>query len=371
MRLMLCLFALPICTLSAQSPRIVRETGAQWRAAPILSLTRERAWCADADAVGCDFKRPASVRALPDGGILAADAQGPLHRFGADGRFVAALGRRGQGPGEYGFVVQASLASNGFVTWFDNSQMRIATVRLDGTAGPVTRLTPPYTMALMFLVDTSLVVLDVPAAAKVGEMVDATYRTVPATGTPRILARLRTPSTFTIGSDMRSMGGPFDARVIGDVGPSGDVAHSNGARYEVEMFPTTGAPWRLEIDAPLRTVTSQERDSALAAVTRRFRVTIPNELPPAVREAYQAHRPNHPPLSHMKVLRDGTVWIRPTPAAGALTARWDVFARDAKRLGSASLPIAARVWDGTRDWVLVNELDQDDISRFVLYRVGR
>jgi hypothetical protein len=148
------------------------------------------------------------------------------------------------------------------------------------------------------------------SAAKVGEMVDATYRTVPATGTPRILARVRTPSTFTIGSDMRSMGGPFDARVIGDVGPSGDVAHSNGTRYEVEMFPASGAPWRLEIDAPLRTVTSAERDSALAAITRRFRVTIANELPPAVREAYQAHRANHPPLSLMKVLRDGTVWVR-------------------------------------------------------------
>lgn len=369
--LALLLLSLPSDWLSAQVPRSVRETAAQWRAARTVTLTKDRVWCADADAAGCDFKRPASVRALPDGGILAADAQGPLNRFGADGRFIAALGRKGQGPGEYGFVIEASLASNGLVTWFDNTQMRIATVKLDGTPGPITRLMPPYTMALMFLVDTSLVVLDVPAAPKVGEMVDATYRTVPATGAPRVLARVRTPSTFTVGSDMRPMGGPFDIRVIGDVGPSGDVAHSNGARYDIEVFPAVGAPWRLTVDAPLRAVTASERDSALAAIVKRLRVTTANELPPAVRAAYANTPPSHPPLSMIKVLRDGTVWVRPTPSAGALTARWDIFARDGTRVGAAALSLASRVWDGSRDWVLVSELGDDDVPRFVRYRVGR
>lgn len=82
-------------------------------AAPSLTLVQERVWCADADSPGCDFKGPASLRATPDGGILAADARGPLNRFGADGRFLSALGRPGQGPGEYGFVIEASVASNG------------------------------------------------------------------------------------------------------------------------------------------------------------------------------------------------------------------------------------------------------------------
>lgn len=368
MRFALLLLILPLGPLTAQAPRSVRETATQWRAARALTLTEERAWCADADAEGCDFKRPA-VRALPDGGILAADAQGPIHRFGANGRFIAALGRKGQGPGEYGFVIEASLASNGLVTWFDNTQMRIATVKLDGTPGPVTRLMPPYTMALMFLVDTSLVVLDVPAAPTVGEMVTATYRTVPATGAPRVLARVRTPSTFTVGSDLRPMGGPFDIRVIGDVGPSGDVAHSNGARYDIEVFPAVGAPWRLTVDAPPRPVTASERDSALAAIIKRLRVTMANELPPPVRAAYANTPPSHPPLSMIKVLRDGTVWVRPTPSAGASTARWDVFARDGTRLGAANLSLSSRVWDGGRDWVLVSELGEDDVPRVVRYRV--
>jgi len=135
----------------------------------------------------------------------------------------------------------------------------------------------------------------------------------------------------------------LDPRVIGNVGRAGDVAHSNGALYEVDVFPKDATPWRLEVEVPSRPVTTAERDSALAAVIRAFRVPTANELPPPVREAYQNPRPHHPPLSVLKVLRDGTLWIRPTPEAGASTARWDVFARDGKRLGAATLPNAARV----------------------------
>ena len=355
----------------ARAQRVVRESAAQWRAAPILTLARDRQWCADPDAAGCDFKRPASVRALPDGGILASDAQGPIRRFAADGSLRGTLGRRGQGPGEYGFVIEASLASNGLVTWFDNTQMRIATVTLDGTAGPVTRLMPPYTMAAMYLVDTQLVVLDVPAAPKLGDTVEATYRTVPASGNPRVLARVRTPSTFTPGSDMRMAAGPFDVRVLGDVGPSGDVAHSNGDRYEVQVIPRVGAPWRLSVEAPRRPVTAAERDSAVAALLKRMRVASIDALPPVLRDAYTADRPFHPPLALIKVLRDGTVWIRPVAEAGASTARWDVFTRDGARLGAVRLPLGSRVWDGASDWVLVNELNEDDVPTFVRYRIRR
>jgi hypothetical protein len=71
------------------------------------------------------------------------------------------------------------------------------------------------------------------------------------------------------------------------------------------------------------------------------------------------------------VLRDGTIWILPLPAAGATTTRWDVFARDGRRIGAATLPVTARVHDGMRDWVLVSELNEDDVPSLVRYRVGK
>ena len=173
--------------------RVIRETTAQWNAVKRITLVKERAWCTDVDTPGCEFKGPATLRTLPDGGLLVADARGPLQHFSANGAFVGSLGRQGKGPGEYGFVIDAQLASNGLVTWFDNTQMRIATVSLDGKPGPVTRLMPPYTMANLMLVDTQLVILDIPVGAKLGDTVMASYRTVPASGTPTVLARVRAP----------------------------------------------------------------------------------------------------------------------------------------------------------------------------------
>jgi hypothetical protein len=354
----------------ASAQRVLQESTRQWRNAAIVTLTPVQRWCVDPDAPGCDFKRPASVRALPDGGILMADARGPLHRFGANGQFVGPLGRSGKGPGEYGFVVDAQMASNGYVTWFDNTQMRIATVRLDGTAGPITRVMPPYTMAAMFLVDTQLVVLDVPAAPTLGAIVAASYRTVPTSGLPKRFATVQTPSTFTPGSDMRPLSGPFAPRVLGDVGLEGDVAHSNGTRYEVQFFPRVGARWTLTVDAPARPVLAAERDSAITAIVKRFRVANVNSLPPTVREAYAAAPAAHAPLVTMKVLRDGTLWVRPVADAGSTIARWDIFARDGRRIGAARLPIASRVWDGTRNWILVDELNADDVPTIVRYRIG-
>lgn len=357
---------------SLDAQRTVHETTAQWRAAKSLPLTMARRWCTEVDAPGCDFKRPASVRATPDGGILVSDAAGPLNRFAPDGRFVGALGRKGKGPGEYGFVIDAHVASSGLVTWFDNTQMRIASVRLDGTAGPVTRLMPPHTMLSVFLVDTQLVILDVPIGAKAGDTVAGAYRTVPTSGAPTVLATVRTPAIFTLGSEgfvpMRS---PFRPVVVGHVGASGDVAHSNGGRYDVEVFPRGASAWRLRIDVPVRAVSSADRDSAIARVLKIFKATSLSALPPAAREPFATMGTTFPPLADIRVMRDGTVWIRPVAEVGATQARWDVFARDGKRIGYVTLPLTARVWDGERDWVLVDELGVDDVATFVRYRVGR
>jgi hypothetical protein len=265
----------------AGAQRVIRETAAQWSAAPRLPVTLERRWCMDGDAQGCDFRDIAQAFALDDGGILATDAMGPLRRFGADGALVRTLGRRGQGPGEYGFVFQPQVTTQGRVAWFDNTQMRIATITLDGTPGPVTRLLPPPTMASMHLVGEELVILDVPATAPRGEPVDASYRTVPAAGPPRVLARVRTPSLFDPGSDLRPMSGPFAVRVVADVGTAGDVVHGNGTAYDLLGFPSSGAPRGSRITDGTRSwVLVVERDRDDVPRVSRHRVGAPGTTAP-------------------------------------------------------------------------------------------
>jgi hypothetical protein len=350
--------------------RTVRETSAEWKNARLITLAPTQRWCTAADAKGCDLKSIDNAIRLPDGGIITSDIFGPLYRFGGDGRFVASLSRKGQGPGEYGFVLNPQLVPDGRLIWFDNSQMRITSLHLDGKAGPVTRLMPPPTMATINLVGETLVVLDIPATARKGDTVSATYHTVPPAGAPRVLARVRTPSVFDPGSDMRQMPGPFQPRVVSDVGIGGDVAHSNGASYIVDVAPSRGTAWRLQVDAPSRPVTSADRDSATAATVRAFRVANANALPPGVRESVLSPPSHFPALSAIRVLRDGTIWIRPTVPAGEPMARWDVFARDGRRIGRAALPVGAGVRDGARDWVLVVEPGDDDVPRVVHYRVS-
>jgi hypothetical protein len=351
--------------------RLVQETRSEYARAKPLTLTAMQRWCTDPAASGCEFKNPASIHATPSGGLLAADAMGPLRLFDEQGHFVRELGRKGQGPGEYGFIIDAHVASDGYVTWFDNMQMRFTAVRLDGTPGPVRRLMPSHAMANLFVVDTQLVILNVPPHPTVGTMVDATYETVPATGTPRVIARVRTPSIFTPGSDMFAPPSPFAPRVLADVSPRLDVAHTNGDRAELDVFPSRGVPWHLTLDLPARTVTATERDSAIARALNRFKVKRLAELPPPLRAVYEKLPAQHAPLEQLKLLADGTVWIRPTPARSDTLARWDVFTFDGFRVGYAALPLSARVVDGARDWILVTDRDADDLPRFVRYRIAR
>jgi hypothetical protein len=350
--------------------RVVHETRATYEQASRIALTVVGRWCHDEATAECDFNGPASVRATPDGGLVQADAMGPVRLFDATGRFIRELGRKGQGPGEYGFVNDAHLASSGEVIWFDNMQLRFTSVRLDGTAGPIRRVMPPRSMLHMFIADTQLVILNVPPHPRMGTMVDATYETVPSSGAPRVLARVRTPSVLTPGSDLFAPPGPFAPRVLGAVSARGDVAHSNGDRATIEVFPARGGPWRLELERPPRPVLRSEKDSAIAQALARFKLTRVSEMPPPLRASYEALPATHAPLQQVTLLSDGTLWIRPTTARGDIAARWDVFTIDGSRVGYAVLPLSAQIMDGTRDWVVVTDRDADDRPRVTRYRVA-
>jgi hypothetical protein len=71
------------------------------------------------------------------------------------------------------------------------------------------------------------------------------------------------------------------------------------------------------------------------------------------------------------IYADGTLCVRPPPPARASRARWDLFSRDGVRVGQISLPIAAHLHDGTRDWLLTSEPNADDLPTFVRYRIGQ
>lgn len=372
-------FALAIRTMMMCAPmmfgrpalaqRVVHETAAAWKNAKPLTLAAQKTWCSSADAVGCDFKSIDDLALLPDDGIVAISQAGDaMRRFDASGKLIGDLGRRGAGPGEFQSLMSAQYLNNQMI-WFDVRQMRIASIGLDGKPGSVVRLMPPPTMQMMYLAGESLIVFDVPASASASDTVVGQYRTVPASGTPRILANIRTPSLFRPATNFRQATGPFAPRIVADVGINGTIAHSNGARYVLDVFPANGTPWRLESEAPPRAVVQADLDSVEARALKMFKVDNVASLPPPVRAQFTSVPKTFPPLANVRVLRDGTIWIRPTSELGAEYARWDVFSVDGKRIGQARLPVSALVRDGARNWVLVVELNGDDVPMVVKYRV--
>ena len=352
-----------------QAQRVVRETAAQWQRAKLLTLTPLTRWCVSGDDAGCDFRSIDDALVLPDGGLIASGAMGPIRHFAPDGALMKALGGRGKGPGEYGFVVHPQFIKD-YLVWFDNTQMRSTSVTLAGVPGPVMLTMLPQTTENMYLVDGVLTVFDVPVSTTPADTVIGLYRTVPASGPPQVFARIRTPVLFSPGSDgMRPLNAPFAPRIVAGVSIRGDVAHSNGGQYLVDVVPLNGTPWRLHVDATKRAVTQKDRDSVEASMLKSFRVEQVASLPPGVRALFAIKHEWFPPLTAIFVLRDGTIWIRPRPLAGATSARWDVFSISGVRVGRAQLPIDARVHDGTRDWVLIVEKNADDVPTVVKYRV--
>ncbi len=161
----------------------------------------------------------------------------------------------------------------------------------------------------------------------------------------------------------------FSPNTVADVGWTGDVAHSSASRYDVSIFPSIGAPWRLKVEVPPRPVLPAERDSAIADEVRSNNARKLAELSSQAQERIRRARNTFPQIETLRVLRDGTVWIRPTPARAATVARWDVFSRVGTRVGFAELPLSARIKDGTDSWILAVELLQDDVPTVVRYQV--
>jgi hypothetical protein len=356
----------------ASAQRVVRESPQDYRAATRLVLTETGRWCRTPDAPGCDLGSISDAIATPDGGVLIADHRGPIRAFTRTGALVRELGRRGEGPGEYRFVHALQLVDRGTLTWYDPALRRVTRVdATSGEAGAVTRVEPPPAVAGMYLVNGSVVALEVPPSERPGDTVEARFRSVPSDGPSRVLARVRRSSTHLPGTPVPVAPPLFAPNAVADVGWAGDIAHSTAERYVVRVFPAGGSPWELRVAIPARPVLAVERDSAIAEELTSHEVRTLAELPAGARERIRRAYTTFPMLESVRVLRDGTVWIRPTAARGASRARWDVFSRTGVRQGYAELPPSATIKDGMRDWVLAVELQEDDVPGVVRYRVGR
>lgn len=80
------------------------------------------------------FDRIAAVRMLPSGGLVVADGGSATVRvYDASGAHMASMGRRGQGPGEFGSIGYLEVRAPDTVLAYDTSNYRATRFLLDGT----------------------------------------------------------------------------------------------------------------------------------------------------------------------------------------------------------------------------------------------
>ena len=112
-----------LCLWSA--PADSQEVRRRWSAEPILTATLT-------DREGDLFGDPWRLISDPRGGFLIAEAA-TVHAFDVDGTKRWSAGRSGQGPGEFGVMVDVKVTPDGRVLVLDRNQPRVTV--FDGASG--------------------------------------------------------------------------------------------------------------------------------------------------------------------------------------------------------------------------------------------
>lgn len=103
------------------------EKGGLWGKAPKVSLELVRKiGDIDTEDENVAFNYPADVAVDKDGAIYVLDAANArIQKFGPDGKYLATIGRKGQGPGEFIFPDAISFDKDGNLVVADSAQNRV------------------------------------------------------------------------------------------------------------------------------------------------------------------------------------------------------------------------------------------------------
>ncbi len=343
----------------------------------MLATERVRSWCDDPNADGCDVRMFAFARLLPDGGVVVSDREPPVRRFSASGARLADIARRGGGPGELRNIIAMRLLGTDSVLLFANNEMRLVRASLDGRGGSSETVMPPMTVQDMDFLGTQLAAWTAGRVTRAGEEATGAVLEVFADSTRnRVRFTYELPSQHEAGSGefVRPLA-PLAAVPRTVLGAGGDAAYTAASTYSVHVVPAEGERWTLTVDRPARRITRAERDSVVRTVRdRATRLARDPRLKGAAAQAEEGLRQlptRHAAITGLVVLRDGSVWVRTMPEAGASRVRWDAFARDGTRIGQLALRLQEQLLDGEASSLLVGRIDDAGVPTLTLYRVVR
>jgi hypothetical protein len=302
----------------------------------------------------------------PDGNVYVTDfLAARVWVFGAEGELRRALGRKGQGPGEFEAPTGPAIGPDGRL--YVRDVYRVSIFGLDPASGLRTRFEstfdgPVYADwtsrrttrfdgggALFYpgtrWRDGGSALPFVVRYTPEGVLTDTIFAPDQA-AIPRLTAFVRTgPGGGRMIPGLSHV--PFAARPVWDVTPDGTMITGDGASYElVEMDDQGQVITRFTRAVAPDRIPQQERADSIAALRSRLEsVPVPLDqvegMPPEVREL--AVPSEYPLYMAVYVGVTGNVWVRRWPVGGEDVTIFDVFARGGDYQRTVVLPRAIRV----------------------------
>jgi hypothetical protein len=143
------------------------------------------------------------------------------------------------------------------------------------------------------------------------------------------------------------------------LGPDGSVTYASGTRSTIERYDSAGGgELFLETGVPPHPVSAADLEAEKQRVLLMFSPDWRDRTKPYIEQAAAQAAKTYPVFTAVRVLADGTVWLREGGASAADSIRWDAFTPSGAWLGWTELPTAARILGGRANRLLIAAYDQ-------------
>ena len=335
---------------------------------------------------GQQLHRVTGAVRLDDGTLVIANGGSrELYRYDAQGRFLGATGKGGDGPGEFRALTWVGRTRGDSLLTWDRGSSRITVFAPEGTYARDYRPTltgNPMTLEGQGYVGSGRILLTMGASF------------ISADGTVGVQ---RQPITAWIidssGAELRAIG-PFPGRAV-SLGPGRQA--NTITRIPVPLGATTLFASETDrvhvVDTDVFEVRTYGIEGRLSRIVRHPYVVIPAEpsdvaaaiaaelenLPPSreIRDGMRAAFERVPPPKNLPAIRalrsdsEGNVWVQLGDRPNVIESSWSVFDSTGRWLGDVAMPAAQHILEIGADYMIVRDRDELDVERVRVLRLRK